>query len=58
MQARFVVWQAIAGPARLAEANRLLEHLVAHAPYDCHASMLANLRLNREIVAAAKAAGL
>jgi hypothetical protein len=32
--------------------------MVEHAPPECRESMLANVRLNREIVAAAKEAGL
>ena len=58
MEARFLLWQATRDPAHLAEAKRLLDHLVAHAPPDCRESMLANVRLHREIAAAAREQGL
>jgi serine/threonine protein kinase/predicted ATPase len=53
MECRALLWRTAAEPADLAEAKRLLDHLVAHAPPDCRSSMLANVRLHREIVAAA-----
>jgi hypothetical protein len=55
---RFLLWQATHDRAHLAEAKRLLDFMVEHAPPDCRESMLANVRLHREIAAAAKAAGL
>ncbi len=58
MEIRFLLWQATHDPAHLTEAKRLLDHLVAHAPPDCRESMLANVRLHREILEAATAAGL
>ncbi len=60
IEARFLLWQATPDHDRthLAEAKRLLDFMVAHAPPDCRESMLANVRLHREIAAAAKAAGL
>ena len=54
MEARFVLWQATLEPARLAEAKRLLDFLVEHAPPEYRDSMLANVRLHREIAAAAR----
>jgi len=39
-------------------AERLLEESIANVDEETRASMLANIRLNREITAAAKAAGL
>jgi hypothetical protein len=58
MEARFQVFRATRDRAHLAEAKRLLDQFVAHAPADCRESMLANVRLHREIAAAAKEAGL
>ncbi len=58
MEARFLLWQATLDPAHLAEAKRLLEFIVEHAPPDCRESMLANVRLHREIAAAAREEGL
>jgi len=58
MQTRWFLWQATRDPAHLAQAKRLLDFLVEHAPPECRGPMLANVRLHREIVAAARAAGL
>ena len=58
MDARFLLWRATHDPAHLVEAKRLLDFLVAHAPADCRESMLANVRLHREIAAAAREVGL
>jgi serine/threonine protein kinase/tetratricopeptide (TPR) repeat protein len=58
MEARFLVWQATHDPTHLAEAKRRLDFLVEHAPHDCRESMLANVRLHREIAAAAREQGL
>jgi tetratricopeptide (TPR) repeat protein len=58
MEARFLLWQSTRDPAHLAEAKRLLDFLVEHAPPDCRESMLANVRLHREIAAAARERGL
>jgi tetratricopeptide (TPR) repeat protein len=55
MEARFLVWQATHDRAHLAEAKRLLDFMVEHAPPECRESMLANVRLHREIVAAWRA---
>ena len=58
MEARFLLWQATRDPAHLAEAKRLLAFIVEHAPPECRESMLANVRLHREIAAAASEEGL
>ena len=58
MEARSLLWQATRDPTHLAEAKRRLDFLVAHAPPDCRESMLSNVRLHREIAAAAKEHGL
>jgi serine/threonine protein kinase/tetratricopeptide (TPR) repeat protein len=55
---RFLLWQATRDPVHLAEARRLLDFIVEHAPPDCRETMLANVRLHREIAAAAKEHGL
>jgi hypothetical protein len=52
MEARFLLWQATRDRAHLVEAKRLLDFLVEHAPPECRETMLANVRLHREIVAA------
>jgi tetratricopeptide (TPR) repeat protein len=58
MLTRWFLWQATRDPAHLAQAKRRLDFLVEHAPADCRESMLANVRLHREIVAAARASGV
>jgi serine/threonine protein kinase/tetratricopeptide (TPR) repeat protein len=58
MQARFLLWKATRDRAHLTEAKRRLDFLVDHAPPDCRESMLANVRLHREIAAAAREEGL
>jgi predicted ATPase/predicted Ser/Thr protein kinase len=58
MISRFLLWQATRDPAHLAEAKRRLDFLVEHAPPDCRESMVANVRLHREIAESARAAGL
>jgi serine/threonine protein kinase/tetratricopeptide (TPR) repeat protein len=55
---RLLLWEATRDRAHLAHAKRLLDDLVAHAPPECRDSMLANVRVNREIVAAAREHGL
>jgi tetratricopeptide (TPR) repeat protein len=57
MEACFLLWQATHDRTHLAEARRLLDFLVEHAPPDCRETMIANVRLHREIAAAAKEAG-
>jgi hypothetical protein len=44
--------------AKKKEAKRLLDFIVEHAPAECRESMLANVRLHREIAAAARKQGL
>ncbi len=58
MEARFLLWQATRDPAHLAEAKRRLDFMVEHAPPEDRESMLTNVRLYREIVAAAREQGL
>jgi serine/threonine protein kinase/tetratricopeptide (TPR) repeat protein len=58
MEARLLLWHVTRDRSHLAEAKRRLDFLVAHAPADCRESMLANVRLYREIAAAAREAGL
>ncbi|MCU0727481.1 MAG: tetratricopeptide repeat protein, partial [Planctomycetes bacterium] len=58
MAARFLLFEATGDPTHLAEAKRLLDFAVEHAPEDCRESMLRNVRLHREIMAAAKEEGL
>jgi hypothetical protein len=53
----FLVWQATRDRAHLAKAKRLLDDLLAKNA-DCRESMLANVRLHREIAAAAHAQGI
>ncbi len=57
MQARFLLWQATHDPAHLLAARQRLDHLVAHAPPECRASMLQHVRLHREIAQAAPLGG-
>jgi serine/threonine protein kinase/tetratricopeptide (TPR) repeat protein len=54
-QIRLLLWQATRDRAHLAEAKRLLDFMVEHAPPECRESMLANVRLHREITAAWRA---
>jgi tetratricopeptide (TPR) repeat protein len=58
MEVRFALWKATGDRAHLAEAKRLLDFLAEHAPPDSRGTMLSEVRLHREIVAAAKDAGL
>jgi hypothetical protein len=55
---RFLLWQATGERAHLAAAKRLLDESFAKMPPEHHAAMLANVRVNREIAAAAKEARL
>jgi serine/threonine protein kinase/tetratricopeptide (TPR) repeat protein len=54
MHARFLLWQATHDLAHLDESKRQLDFIVEHAPADCRESMLANVRVYREITAAAR----
>ena len=58
LDARFLLWRATGDRTHLAEAKRLLDESVAHVDAETRTSMLTNLRLNRDITAAAQAAGL
>jgi tetratricopeptide (TPR) repeat protein len=58
MRARFALWEATRDRAHLVEAKRLLDFLVAHTPPDLRGAVAANVRLHREILAAARAQGL
>jgi tetratricopeptide (TPR) repeat protein len=49
-----LLWQTTRDRAHLVEAKRLLDGFVAHAPPEDRESMLTNVRLHREIVAAAR----
>ena len=53
-----LLWRATGDRSHLAEANRLVAEAVARAPAEHRASMLANVRVNREVAAAARAEGL
>ena len=52
MQARFLLWKATSDPAHLAEAHRLLEFARDHAPEQYRDTILENVPLHRDIVAA------
>ena len=52
MESRFLLWRATKDTEHLAQAKRLLDNLVEHAPENCHESMLQNVRLYREIMEA------
>ena len=54
----FLLWKVTGKRAHLAEAKRRLAYLVDHAPPECRGPMLANVRLHREIAAAAREQGL
>jgi hypothetical protein len=54
---RWLLFQATGDRAHLAETKRRLDASLAKVPAEHHAAMLTNLRLHREIVAAAAAAG-
>ena len=57
LEARFLLWKATENPEHLGEAHRLLQHLVDHAPEEDRGSMIENVPLNRDIVAAWKEHG-
>jgi tetratricopeptide (TPR) repeat protein len=57
MRARFLLWQAMGDEADLTEARRLLDLLVEHAPVEYRVSMLENVPLHREIMAASSTCG-
>jgi tetratricopeptide (TPR) repeat protein/energy-coupling factor transporter ATP-binding protein EcfA2 len=53
-EARLLLWTATRDLTHLREAKRLLDDLLAKNPPEYHEGMLTNVRVNREIVAAAK----
>jgi tetratricopeptide (TPR) repeat protein len=55
---RWLLWKSSGERTHLAEAKRLLDDMLSPWSEEDRASALANLRLNREIAAAAKEAGL
>ena len=57
-QVCLLLWTATHDRAHLVEAKRHLDFMVEHAPPEFRESMLANVRLHREIVAACKAEGI
>ena len=57
-EARLLLWQSTGDRTHLAEAKRLLDEALSFAPPEYHDSMLTNVRVNREIVAAAREHGL
>ena len=52
MRVRSLLFRATGDRAHLDEAKRLLDESLANVPEEYHESMLTNLRLNREIMAA------
>ncbi len=58
MTVRWLMWKATGKGTHLVEAKRLLDDVLAKNPPNVHGSMLTNVRMLREIAAAAKAAGL
>jgi len=56
-QTRYYLWRATGKHQHLAEAKRLLDYRVEHAPEEYRESMLKNVRLNREITEAWKEHG-
>jgi len=53
----FALWETTKDPAHLDEAKRLLDHALSLASEEHRKTMLANVRLNREIAAAWSARG-
>ena len=52
VNARFRLWELTRDMAHLAEAKRLLDFAVDHAPEDCRESMIENVPLHRDIMRA------
>jgi len=52
VEARFSLWRATKDPEHLKEARRMLAHLRNHAPEECRDTILLNVPLHREILAA------
>jgi tetratricopeptide (TPR) repeat protein len=57
MECRFLLWKVDSNPADLAAARSILHHIRDHAPEDCRDTMIENVSLHRDIVAAWKAHG-
>lgn len=53
-QIRWLLWQATGDRAHLAGAKELLDRTLSRTPRHCRESMLTNVRVHREILAAAK----
>ena len=51
-ETRYYLWRATGKHEHLAEAKRLLDYRIEHAPEEYRESMLKNVRLNREIMEA------
>jgi hypothetical protein len=51
-EARFLLWKASADPTCLSEAHRLLCYLRDHAPEEYRETMIENVPLHRDIMAA------
>jgi hypothetical protein len=51
-QARFLLWKATDDTTHLEEAHRLLCHLRDHAPEEYRETMIENVPLHRDIMAA------
>jgi hypothetical protein len=49
LRAQWVLWRTTRDAARLAEARRLLDFIEMHAPEDCRASVVENVRVHRQI---------
>ena len=52
LRARFGLWELTGEVTHLAEAHRMLRHLIDHAPEDCRETMIENVPLHRDIAAA------
>jgi tetratricopeptide (TPR) repeat protein len=58
MDVRMALYHSTGRRSHIEEAKRVLDEALSRVPGEFRASMLANVRLNRDIAAAAKAAGL
>jgi hypothetical protein len=52
LSVRFRLWELTRDRTHLAEAKRLLDFAVEHAPEDCRDSMIENVPLHRDIMRA------
>jgi len=55
MEARFAMWKATDDAEHLVEAKRLLDYVRDHAPEECRETMIENVPLHRDIMAASEA---